>query len=411
MKKSRLYLPIFTMIAGLLIIACNKTTDFNTPAPGDQSKPGVVTNIKVANFNGGAYITYDLPKSDQILYVKANYVINDKTGASLETKSSYYSDTLTVNGFAEKKEYTVALRVVTRANVESDPVEVKVNPDTPVYKVVAKTLSLSPDFQGIRIAGNNPLQKNVGVVLVYDDPYFGKYTIRQQQFNNFKDIDFTSRGFDTLPKRVGVYATDQWGNQSDTLFKTIAPLYEVALDKSKFFVYNLPSDGVIGFGWNTPNLWNGNTQGTGWHTTQTPSEYVLPVTVSFGLGVSAKLSRFLLWQRNGYLWQHGNPKSFTLWGSNEERPADFKPPYQSNEGDRIGDWVNMANYRYPNPPSGTPPPGFTAEDQAWALAGTPFTVPPAAPKVRFLRIVVTENWAGDNNFAHIMELTFYGDPR
>ena len=409
--NKRFYPFILITVSVLLVTACFKDTDYNTPPPADKTKPGVVTNIRVTNFNGGAYIMYDLPKSSQVLYVKANYVINDQTGASLETKSSYYSDTLTVNGFAEKKEYTVTLRAVTRANVESDPVTVKVYPETPVYQMVAKTLSLNPDFQGVRVAGNNDLQKNVGVVLVYDDPYFGKYTIRQQQFNSFKNIDFTSRGFDTLPKKVGVYATDKWGNRSDTLFKTISPLYEIALDKSKFFVYNLPSDAKIGYGWVTANMWNGNTQGTGWHTTDVPAEYILPVTVSFGLGVSAKLSRFLLWQRDGYLWGHGNPKAFTLWGSNEAQPADFKPPYTSLEGEHIGDWVNMGNYKYPDPPSGTPPPGYTEEDRAWALAGTPFNIPSSAPKVRFLRVVVTENWAGDNNFAHIMELTFFGDPR
>ncbi|MBZ4187374.1 DUF4959 domain-containing protein [Niabella beijingensis] len=410
--NNRFFSALYAVIAVMLLLyvtACTKISDFNTPASADKTKPGTVTDIKVTNFNGGAYITYSLPKSDNILYVKANYVVNDKTGTSLETKSSYYSDTLTVNGFAEKKEYAVILRVVSRANVESDPVEVKVHPDTPVYQVVAKTLSLSADFAGVRINAINELQKNVGVVFLYNDPYYGKYTIRQQVFSSFSQISFPSRGFDTLPKPVAAYTTDQWGNTSDTLFQTIKPLYEIELNKSNFFEYNLPSNSKTDeFGWVTPRLWD-NNNGSGWHTNQSRPPIILPATTSFGIGVLAKLSRFKLVPRDGYLWAHGNPKSFMLWGSSAEQPGDFSPPYFADEGTVMGDWVNIGNYRYPDPPSGSLTP--TDADRAWARPGTDFDVPFAAPKVKFLRVVVPENWGGDNNFAHIMELTFYGDPR
>lgn len=406
------YLITSCSLAALLLFigSCQKRADYNGPLSDDTSKPGTITNVKVTNFNGGAYVTYDLPRSENILYVKANYTINDKTGATLETKSSYYSDTLTVNGFAEKKEYDVTLRVVSRANVESDPVTVKVYPDTPVYRVVAQTLAMTPDFAGVRVAGTNRLQQNVRVVFLYNDPYFKKYTIRQQIFSNFREINFASRGFDTLPKPVAVYTTDQWGNHSDTMYKTISPLYEITLDKSRFFEYHLGSDSPTDqYGWLTPYMWDGNT-GSGWHTNQRVP-YVLPPTTSFGLGVSAKLSRFKLWPRDGYLWGHGNPKTFTLWGSNAEQPGDFKPPMTAAEGTVIGDWVNIGNYRYPDPPSGNPPSAATDADRVWANQGTEFNVSFAAPKVRFMRVVVPENWGGDNTFAHIMELTFYGDPR
>ncbi|SDD04425.1 DUF4959 domain-containing protein [Niabella drilacis] len=407
--SSRILFMAVLLSCLLLWVQCSRVADFNHPVSTDKTKPGVVTNIKVKNFNGGAYITYTLPKSENILYVKANYVINEKNQKALETKSAYYSDTVTVEGFSESKEYEVTLRVVSRSNVESDPVTVKVHPDTPIYQLVGNTLSLGADFAGIRVDATNEARKNVGVVLVYKDPYYGRYVIRQQQFSNFKDIFFTSRGLDTLPKQVGVYATDKWGNISDTVFKTIKPLYETLLNKSKFSVYNLASDSPIGYGWVTANLWD-NNPGSGWHTPIPPGN--IPVTVSFNLGTSAKLSRFLLWGRaDVYYWGHGNPKYFTVWGSNSEQPADFTPPANSEEGQKIGEWINIGNYRFPDPPSGNAPSSPTAADKAWFNAGVEFIMPFNAPKVRFLRVVVTENWAGTNVFAHIMELSFYGDTR
>lgn len=390
------------------VIACTKVKDYNDPVSDDPAKPGVISNIKVANFNGGSYITYSLPASGNILYVKADYVIDEKTGKKRQTKSSYYSDSIMVQGFAENKEYTVTLTTVTRSNVESDPVTVKVSPDTPVYRQVAKTIQMQPDFSGVNVQTTNVNKKPVGVIVLYKPQGSDKYSIYEQKFSDFEQVGFTSRGFDTLPKQFAVYITDQWGNNSDTVFQTIKPLFEEQLDKNKFFANALPSDGKIGFGWALTNLWNNNTGGTGWHTVQ--ENMPLPIVCTFGLGVSAKISRFKLWGRSGYEYAHGNPKVFSIWGSDKPAPADQVLPVFAEEGTVLGDWVNMGNYVWPGPPSGAPPTAPTATDRSVFNQGMEFNVPFTAPKTRFIRLAVSESWSGAT-FAHAMEITLFGNSK
>lgn len=399
---------ILTLTLLIIAVACAKEKDYNEPVSGDKTKPGNITGIKVANFNGGSYITYSLPSSGNILYVKADYVIDEKTGKKRQTKSSYYSDSITVQGFAENKEYTVTLTTVTRSNVESDPVTVKVSPDTPVYRKVAKTILMQADFGGVNVQTRNPDKKPVGVIVLYKPDGSDKYAIYEQKFSDFETTGFSSRGFDTLPKQFAVYITDQWGNNSDTVFQTIKPLYEVQLDKSKFFGNALPSDGRIGFGWALSNLWNGNTGGTGWHTVQENAP--IPVVCTFGLGVSAKISRFMLFGRAGYEYGHGNPKVFSIWGSDKPAPADQVLPVFAEEGTVLGDWVNMGNYVWPGPPSGAPAASPTANDRAIFNKGMEFNVPFTAPKTRFIRLAVSESWSGAT-FAHAMEITLFGNTK
>lgn len=119
-------LALFIMMLIISVVSCREDDGFNTVISEDKTNPDVVTNVKVDNFNGGAYITYDLPNSPNILYVLAKYHISDEV--LRETKSSYYKDTIIVNGFAKEQEYNVTLYTVTRANVMSDSIIVKVNP-------------------------------------------------------------------------------------------------------------------------------------------------------------------------------------------------------------------------------------------------------------------------------------------
>jgi hypothetical protein len=152
-RKRLAWFVLAPVLIMALFSACKKQESNIEVVSNDKTKPGVVTDIKVKNFNGGAYITYKLPSSANLLYVLADYKINDNR--SRQTKASYYTDTIMVDGFAQTKEYQVTLYTVSRANIKSDPVVVTVHPDLPEYLLVNTGLALTPDFGGVNVFGLN----------------------------------------------------------------------------------------------------------------------------------------------------------------------------------------------------------------------------------------------------------------
>lgn len=398
-----LCIPILAFIS-----SCKKMDGYNEPVSTDKTKPGVVTNIKVDNFNGGAYITYALPNSPNLLYVLAKYRINDKLVR--ETKSSYYSDTVLVEGFAKKKEYEVTLYAVSRANLMSDPVVVKVNPDTPPYLLMKASLQVGAAFGGVKILGDNPFKKTLGVVLL-DLNATGATDVADQHYSDALSLNYAVRGYAPVERKFGYYVTDKYGNVSDTTVQNITPFFETLLDRNKFSAYNLASDSPIGYNWVLPNLWNGRNDGDGWHTL--PGG-IQPMVASFSLGLTVKLSRFIMWERydgsERFAFSHGNPKVFSLWGSDKAAPQDARLPKSAPEGTVIGDWTNLGNYNYPDPPSGLKPTAHNAADNDFVKAGVSFDVPLVSPKVKYVRLCVGQTWSG-GDFAHVMEMAFYGDPR
>jgi hypothetical protein len=405
MKKILEFTICVLLLAGFW--SCRKAENYNEIVTSDGSRPDVVTNIKVTNYNGGAYITYSLPASGNVLYVQADYKINDRK--SRQTKSSYYSDTITVEGFEKSQDYEVILHTVSRANVMSDAVNVKVHPNTPPYLLVRPTIVLTTDFGGVNINVLNPLKKAIGIIFLAYDSTTRLMEIQDQHYVNFDTINYSIRGYAVTPRSYGVYITDEYGNISDTLLQTITPLFETRLDKSKFFAYKLNTDSPIGYGWELPYLWDGKTDGNsaGWHTN--PGG-IQPMVATFGLGVTAKLSRFIMWERpNEFVYGHGNPKNFSIWGSNKTSPTDVALPKNAAVGTVLGDWTNMGNFHFPDPPSGLAPGATNAQDLAFVSAGVNFNFPSNGPDTKFIRVCVTDTWSG-GDFAHIMEMSFYGKP-
>lgn len=388
--------------------ACKRDDGDREPASTDKTKPGVVTNIKVQNLNGAANITYTLPNSSNLLYVLAQYNINDKT--QRQTKSSYYTDTVKVDGFAESKDYTVTLWAVSRANVMSDPVTVTVHPDTPWYRLIKKTVQMASDFGGVNITALNPAKKSVGIILIAFDSSTQALEVQDQHYTNVDSVNYAVRGYAATPRKFGVYVTDQFGNISDTTIVTLTPYFETLMDKSLFSIYKTPSDSPTAYGWEVPYLWDGKTDdySNGWHTAPGAPP---PIQCTFSMGQTAKLSRFIMWERGDqYAYSHGNPRDFSIWGSSKPAPADAILPESAAVGTVVGDWVDVGNYHYPDPPSGLAP-GFTnASDAAFVEAGVNFNVPSSSPPVRVLRLLVHDTWSG-GDFAHVMEFSFYGKPQ
>jgi len=394
------------------LYSCKESEGFNEVVSTDMTKPGALTGVKVENLAGAAVISYVLPNSENLLYVQAEYRINSRTVR--QSKSSYYSDTIRVDGFEKSEDYEVTLYAVSRANVKSDPVQVRVRPATPSYLAVYPTVQLQADFGGVNVTASNPAKKPIGVIVISNDKTTGKMLPIEQFYTEAETINFSVRGFDTLKRDFGVYVTDRWGNISDTLYKSISPIFEIMVPKAQFSEYRLPSDsplGAISLGWNTTRLWDNNTSDPGWHT---EAGYGKPLQLcTFDMGVLTKLSRYKIWERgeaygNDYSYNHGNPKAWTLWGSAKAAPTDIELPVTSAKGTVVGDWINLGNFNCPPPPSGNAPGQTTPADLAAVKAGFEFNIALDIPKVRFIRLAVNSTW-GNADFAHVMELSFWGN--
>ena len=154
------------------LCSCKESEDFNAVVSKDMTKPGMLTGVKVQNLAGAAVISYVLPNSENLLYVQAEYRINSRTVR--QSKSSYYSDTLKVEGFEKSGDHEVTLYAVSRANVKSDPVQVRVHPETPSYLMVYPTVQLQADFGGVNVLASNPSKKAIGVIVISNDKTTGK---------------------------------------------------------------------------------------------------------------------------------------------------------------------------------------------------------------------------------------------
>ncbi|WP_200976401.1 DUF5000 domain-containing lipoprotein [Echinicola sp. 20G] len=395
-------------VYGMICAACTEIEGIKGPKIDDQTIPGQVSGVEVENTNGAAVIRYQLPNSPNLLYVLAEYEI--RAGVKRETKASYYKNELMVEGFEGSKDYEVKLTVVSKSEIKSEPVYTTVHPDIPSYQTVKPTIQISPDFGGFHISAYNEFEKPIGMVLYRNEKNVsGEYPVISQYFTDSDSISYSVRGYDSIPHNLGMYITDQFGNVSDTLFYTVKPYFEQLLDKQDFFVYPLESDSEIGYGWSLPYLWDTKTDvySTGWHTNPGGD---IPMICTFGIGQLAQLSRFEIWARPGeFTYGHGNPKEFSLWGANVDNPGDAELPVYAPVGTEIGDWTNLSNYHFPDPPSGFPPGAVTEEDEAFIAQGVNFNIPVDAPPAKFLRIAVSETWSG-GDFAHIMEVSVFGNP-
>ena len=109
------------------------------------------------------------------------------------------------------------------------------------------------------------------------------------------------------------------------------------------------------------------------------------------------LSRMKLVQRHGEMWENGNPKCFTVYGSNN--PVD-----DTNDPA----WVHLKDFTSVKP-SGLPSGQYSDEDAYVAQNGEDFEFDPdKIDSYKYYRFEFTENWGGDNTFINFFELLFWG---
>ncbi|WP_435413877.1 DUF5000 domain-containing lipoprotein [Polaribacter aestuariivivens] len=385
-----------------IITSCSQDDNTNEPLFVDGSVPEQVSNITVINEAGKSTVKYSLPKDKNLLYIKATYTIDN--GTKMEVKSSYYKNSLILDGFAGAGEREVELVSVSRSEIESEPVKITINPEeSPIFDVF-KSLKIGPDFGGLFVEADNPKRKELAILVMQKDDNGDWVTTGNSIYTSTNDIFRTVRGLDTINYDFALTIRDRFLNTTDTLFQTIKPIYETEIPRSQYAGYPLPGDAPTNdFGFGLDRMFDNNF--IGW-----PRIYITdaappaPHSFTIDLGAEVKISRVKIWDYPQgtaagyfYYWQF-NMRKFEIWGSNNPNPDGT---YDS--------WNKLGDYEVIKP-SGLPLTQQSAEDLEFAQDGFNWPIPITAPKYRYIRIKNLENWSGGGRLA-IAEMRVYGDPR
>lgn len=399
-----------TLLPAILLAGCAE--DETGPMEHNTTPPGQVADVAVENLPGKARLTYTLPGDEDLLYVKAVYRLN--SGAVREIKASYYTNTMTLDGFGDTNVHRVEVFAVNRSEVCSEPVVVEVEPEENPIWGVRRSLVIADDFSGVHIRAENPLREPVAIEIMRKDS-LGRWQQVEGIETSSPVIEAAKRGLDTLEYEFRFTVRDRFLNYTDTLYTTVKPLFEQMLDKSKFRAYNLPGDARPEQpGWlEMDRMWNNDytyTNHERW-LIATPSDVKEPQISTFDMGVTAQLSRLTLFNwgydntqgmgagdRLFYTGEH--MRRFEIWGSTAPDPDGS-----------LDSWTLLATFENEKP-SKLPYGQQSLEDFEAALRGFDFIFPVGSevPKVRFVRIRNLESWDGTTKFG-IEEIDLFGDPR
>ncbi len=400
------YFLILIVFMGILLVQCEE--DQHEPVNNDSVAPGVIQNVRVNNLPGAATIKYNVPADEDLLYVQAEYTL--KNGREMKVKASVYVDSLLCEGFGTTDQYDITLYAVDRAGNFSNPVVQVVQPLEPPINGVLENMVLQNTFGGVNIRWENKTQSPVGIFVMIKDTtdsaeeFLEVGSIFTQTLNG--NINF--RGFDTKTRDFYYFVKDRWDNYSDTIVKSITPFFEVQLDKGLMREVILPNDLPMHAIWESggsriPRIWDGNLAGDGARIAGISADFSSDYFFTFDLGVTAKLSRFTIFQFLGwndqYLYEDAQVKTFELYGTAN---LDLSGAWDT--------WKKIGDYEIIKP-SGLPTAlwNYTDEDKAAAYNGHEFEVPLELEPVRYIRMKITSVW-GATSWASFAEIDIFGQP-
>ncbi len=392
---AKVYLWLIVLV---LFVSCTEL-ERGIPVKDDETPPPPITNISVTNIPGGAEIDYQLPESDNLLYVMAEYSLDGEN--VLTKKSSFYNNNIRLEGFPDTLGYKINLYAVSRGGKKSASSEVVINPLTPPVISTFNTITVNPTFGGIKINFENQSEADLRFIVLAQDSLGELYTA-ETYYTKRQSGDFSVRGFPAEERIFGVYAMDRWDNHSDTLLNRLIPYFEQELDKGKFEPLNLPTDTYINHvSGNIRDLWDG-LWGLYIPIFHTKPNTGIPQWFTIDLGVSCRLSRFKFYHRrasgNGTRpdgqYSAGDPQMFEVYGSNNPAPDGS-----------WGNWDLLGHFESIKPSGGQ---GWTEEDIQFACYdGEDFEFD-EVESYRYLRFKVLKTWGGVS-YIYIEELTFWGE--
>ena len=389
---------LIVIVCMMFLYSCSE--EKHAPVTNDSTIPGQVSNVTPESLPGAVRLTYDLPSGQNLLYVKAECLIN---GVMRQVKTT--SNSLTIEGFADTETYTVNLYSVNRSEKESEPVTKQVQPLMPPFQKVFENLKFTEDWGGVSAFFDNPDEADLSIVVIrVDSTGFWNdvetfYTKRQQG-------QVSVRGLKPRKAKFGVYIRDRWNNTTDTLIKDLTPKFEKLLDISKFREVRLPSDAEYtneAGGYVISCLWDNFFMGDPAAAFgEVNGQWPLWFTFDLGCEQGVTLSRFRLWHRgtqqttyHSQAYNDRAPRKFEVWGSMNPDP------------DGTWDsWTLLLDAEMIKP-SGLPIGVNSEEDMQAFFEGNEFIFPLDIPDTRYIRMKVTETWGNQTRFI-IDEVRFWG---
>lgn len=393
MKK--IIINLYILLIAVLGFSCESEgrLDF---MDSDAPAPAPITEYTIEAKPGGAVLKYKIPNDPNFAYAKAVYEI--RPGVTREAKASRYSDTLSLVGYGDTNPHNVQLFSVGKNEKESSSVSLTVTPLTPPVVSVFNSLELKETFGGAQVAFKNPSNANLAMYLMVENETTGRWRNINTFYSGATEGSFSARGFDVQPRKFAIVIRDRWLNKSDTLVKTLTPLFEQLIPKTTWSVHNLPNDMTVPAepAYTLNKIWdNAYAIGNSFASTNASS---LPQWFTLNLGEKVVISRFKVHQTSHptHVYSGSAFKTFELYGSNNPNPDGSWESWE-----KLGKFSSFK-------PSGLPGTESTPEDRNYAsFLGEDFVFDVKLPAYRYIRFKTLDTY-GSAGQVVIAELTLWG---
>jgi hypothetical protein len=390
---------IYFYLAGLFFLCFSCTEKEIVPISESSGKPEQIEILDTVTIPGGVIVNYKIPPVNDIIEIKAIYTLSN--GQVRESSSSFYTSSMTVVGYNDTDEHEAEIYTINRAREMSDPVKFKFHPGESSLSKVTKSMQITSDFGGVNFSWRNPDKASL-IFEFYTENDQGEMVTMDIIPYKTDSTNISYRGYDhTKSYKFAVNIRDNYGNSSGIIYPeggVIIPMEERILDKNIQRAMTIEGD----VSWDN---WEGRLlhliDNNVLTITHTNNNTVPGASFTLDIGKKAKLSRFVLHQRQdriGYLYASGNFQIFEVYSSDEE--GDSPSGNWSDWKLQIVCTISKI--------SGAEYDVTTSEDIEAGERGHDFSLPLDMPPVRYLRFKVLKIWDAGQSFAHAGELTTYG---
>lgn len=389
--KNSIYILLILLIS---MVSCTDESSDNTVI-----KPKPIQNARFEPTTGGGVIYYDIPDDESIHFIKAEYVLN--TGKVITRASSFYTDSIVIDGFNDTNEHEVKLYSVNFEGVTSDPYTLIIQTEGSPLEEILQTFHISPSFSSAKLAWEN--ETGLWIQVILEITTKDKIVV-QTEYSMLEGMnEMWIRNLAKEEYSFAVYLKDRYGNSSSKVdLGSFIPLVDYILDKSTWNY--IPNDELPEGMENSDLLFQEGRITKFWddiiddamenNLNYFYSSKGFPFSYFIDLGRSVKISKVKVWQREShwqtqpYYYNGQNVKTFEIWISN----------------DKIN-WerVRRATILQPSNPT-------TAYEEA--RNGHEFIIyeddPRFTPEFRYLEFRGIETFGMSDPYACLSEITLYG---